>query len=294
MYLRLLKVIVFLSHDNNCYHERKMTMTLYELLNRYTIEELWYILQYRHDLSRKPIKAERIFNSYKSAYEELIALHVENNPSDSVLVCDFTIENDSGGAPDTWIHCNMLSPNEDNNGEMQRFAMDFIPWNQLIDCIVSNDSLKRLGALVCAAELLWEITFYGYSKNTVDNESEALQKITADIDSGKAETYTMSSDDWKSNEDEIASNEKAAIEWLLNAPDKVKNIVFGFYAAEVCSRNEDVDDITVDEILKRLKLIIDESSVDGAGEANYIGLLKSMVYELDMDNKYLLLSKMFV
>ena len=268
-------------------------MTFYELLNNFSIGELWYILKSRHDLSGKPIKAERIFNLYKSAYEELIALHSENNPTHNVLVCEFTIENDNGGAPESWIHCNMLSPNEDNNGEIQTYAMDFVPWNELIDCKVSVDSIAKLGALVCAAELLWEVTYHGYSKSKVDNESEKLRKITDDIHSGKAETYPMKSDDWKPDEEELASEEKAIDEWIVNAPEKVKNIIFGLYAADVCTRDEDVDNITVDETLKRMKSAIDACTIDDADDEDYLALLRSMANELDVNNQYLLLSKMF-
>ena len=268
-------------------------MTFYELLNKFPIEELWYILKSRHDLSGKSIKAERIFNLYKSAYEELITLHFENNPTDNVLVCEFTIENDDGGAPDSWIHCNLLSPNEDNNSEIQTYAMDFVPWNELIDCKVSADSIAKLGALVCTAELLWEVTYHGYSMSKVDDESEKLQKITDDIRSGKTETYPIKSDDWKPDEAEIALEEKAIAEWLVNAPEKVKNIIFGLYAADVCGRDEDVDDVTVDETLKRMRSVIDACTIDDANEEDYIALLRSMANELDTNNQYLLLSKMF-
>ena len=269
-------------------------MTLYELLNKFSIEELWYILHNRHDLSGKPIKAERIFNLYKSAREELLALHAESNYTDNVLVCDFSIENDDSGAPDSWIHCNMLSPDEISDDKMQQYAIDFVPWNELIDCKVSDDSLAKLGALVCTAELLWEITFYGYSKSKVDDESKELQRLVEDIDSGKVETHQINPNGWNISEKETVMEEKAIAEWLANAPEQVKNIIFGFYAADVCGQNEDVDDITVDETLKRLKSVLDESGVKCVCKEDYLGLLRSMIKELDVDNQYLLLLKMVV
>ena len=270
-----------------------MLMTFYELLNKFSIEEFWYILQSRHNLSGKPIKAERIFNLYRLARKELLSLHADNNCDNNVLVCEFTIENDNVGAPDSWIHCNMLSPNKNNNGDMQQYALDFVPWNELIDCKVSEDSLAKLGALVCTAELLWEITFHGYSKNVVDSEFENLRRVMDDIDSGKAETYPFNPDDWKPNEEETILEERAIAEWLKNAPIKVKDIIFGFYAADICNRNEDVDDITMEEILKRLELAINASSVDNTDDEDYIGLLRSMINGLDVNNQYLLLSKMY-
>ena len=247
-------------------------MTFYELLNKFPIEELWYILKHKHDLSSKPIKAERIFNLYKSAHMELISLHAESNCTDNILVCEFTIENDDGGAPESWIHCNMLSPDEDNDGKIQQYAMDFVPWNELIDCKVSDDSLSKLGELVCTAELLWEITFHGFSKDRVDNASEELRKLSNDV----AETSPIHENDWQPDEKETSAEEDAIVEWITNAPEKVKHIVFGFYVADVCGKNEDIDDITMDEVLKRLKSVVDESSVDDALDENYHRLLWSM------------------
>ena len=268
-------------------------MTFRELLNLFSIEELWYILRCRHDVSRKPIEAERLFSMYKSAHEELTALCAENNYTDNVLVCEFTIENNDGGAPDSWIDCYMLSPVENNDGEMQQYAIDFVPWNELIDCKVFDDSLAKLGALVCTAELLWEITFYGYSKTNVDEEAENFRRLVEDVGIGKTETSPMNLTDWTANEEETNEEEELIADWFANAPEKVKNIVFGLYAADVCGRNEDVDDITADETLKRLKSVLDKSGTYSFCNEECLNLLRSMANELDVDNRYLLLSRMF-
>jgi len=79
----------------------------------------------------------------------------------------------------------------------------------------------------------------------------------------------------------------------MSVPEKVRPIIFGFYASDVCGNHEYVDDITVDEALKRLKSVIDESSVDDALNEDYHRLLWSMTGELDVDKQYLLLSKWF-
>ncbi|MCL2203155.1 MAG: hypothetical protein FWB88_04380 [Defluviitaleaceae bacterium] len=163
-------------------------MTFYELLKNHPLEELWYILRSRHNLARKPIKAERMFLHYKAAREELLALHSQDNPTENILACDFSIETDESGVPDVWMHCNMLSPAEDGSGKMQEYAMDFVPWAELIDYKVSEKSIAKFGELVCTAELLWEIIFYGYNAKRVSDESEKLKTLVADIDSGKKET----------------------------------------------------------------------------------------------------------
>ena len=170
--------------------------------------------------------------------------------------------------------------------------MDFIPWDELIDCKVSEDSLAKLGELVCTAELLWEITFYGYSKSTVDKEAEILRKMADDIGSANVKTYQLNPDDWKPNEEETIIEEKAITEWLENAPEKVKSIIFDFFAADIYGRNEDIDNITGKEMLKRLESIINESSVHDAKDEDCVRLLRSMIYGLDINEQYLLLKNL--
>jgi hypothetical protein len=267
-------------------------MTFYELLRKFTTPELWYIISRRHDLSGKPIKAERMFNLYKSAHEELIKLHAPSNPRVNVLVCEFTIDSDGGGAPDSWVHCNMLSPKDDGSGEMAEFAIDFVSWNELIDCKVHDDSLAKLGGFVCAAELLWEITFHGFSAVKTADEADKLKKLSDDIDKGNAETFPWNPDEWKPNESEIAAKNTAIAFWLRNAPDKVREIVCGFYTADVCIRDEDADDVTVEKTLRRLKAVIDESTVEDIDLTDFFGVLRSMLDELDVDKQHLVLSTM--
>jgi len=263
-------------------------MTFYELLKKHSLQELWYILSSRHGLAGKPIKAERMFLLYKSAREELLILHLQDNPTENILVCDLSIEPEESGVLDVWVHCNMISPAEDGSGELQEYAMDFVPWAELIDCNVSEKSIAKLGELVCTAELLWEITFYGYNAERVDNESENLKTLVADIDSGKEETKPWNPEEFAVPKETVEREESAVKEWLINAPQTVKDIVHGLSMSSECDEDE-----SVDEILNRFKDTIDVSIQKGTGDAKLTRLLRAMASDIDIDEKHALLNGMF-
>lgn len=271
-------------------------MTFFELLKKYPIEELWYILEKRHELSRKPLSAERMYARYKLAYKELLALHSGDNPNESILICVLSIDNEDkqSGTPEIWVHCNLLSLSEDSGDELQEFALDLIPWRELIDCTVSEESIAKLGGLICAAELLWKITFYGFTEQAVADASEELQKILDDIDSGAEKTTPWNSDEYKRDKEEVASEEEALKAWLVAAPAKVKELAHSYFVGTVSSRDEESDEISVDETILRLKLMLDECSAGGDAECiEYVSMLNAMLRNLDIDERYALVSVMF-
>ena len=261
-------------------------MTFYELLSKFTFEELWYILSMRHDLHDKSIKAECCYRSYKSAFEELLSLHGVGNNKDYLLVCELVTDADDGGAPSSYMDCTVLAPCEDEEtgGEKTTYGMDFIPWTELIDVPVSADSLVKYGELICTGELLWEVIFHGYSSKRVDTEAQKLHEIA----SNPGETVEWNPDDFKFIPDK--EKDKSIAEWLSSAPEAVKKTTFDMISSDVTSRDE--DDITLDETLQRLKNIIDESTVEIKADCAS-DVLYAMLRGLDADNQYLLLNTVF-
>jgi hypothetical protein len=245
----------------------------------------------RHDLYGKPIKESALFKLYQSAYNELLALHSSDNLAKNTLVCELVVEKDDDSiVPDSWIDCNMLSPDEDGSGEIKEYGMDFVPWVELIDCPVSEESLSKYGELLCAAELLWEITFDGFTTKKVDDEK---QRLLDRIDYSKKNPDSLiewNPDNFKPNPQEVADKKAAITEWLSNAPELVKQSLFGHIAADVCSRDEDVDDITVAEVLARLKDTVDSN---GGEQSDIVSMLHSMLGGLDVDERFLLVQGLY-
>ena len=254
-------------------------MTFYELLKKYSMEELWYILRDRHALANKPVKAARMFFLYKSAREELLALHSPDNPTDNILICNLEPDIEKN---DIYVHCKMLSTTE--SGEKTEYAIDYVPWRELIDCNILEESIAKLGELICAAELLWEVTFHGFSEEKVAQGADDLHQLIADIESGDEKTYPMNLDDLKPRE---RTKEDAYIKgWFVNAPNAVKNMIHDFFVGK--NENE-----TPPQTIQRLADLLDTSTAKTDDSELHISLLHAMLEELDIDNAHTLLCRMF-
>jgi hypothetical protein len=73
--------------------------------------------------------------------------------------------------------------------------------------------------LVCAAELLWELTFHEFSAECVRKEAESLNEISESIADDKE---MISHEPFDLNTTDNIECEKILIGWLKNAPREVK------------------------------------------------------------------------
>jgi ribosomal protein S18 acetylase RimI-like enzyme len=148
--------------------------TFRALLGRYGLPELWYILSKKHN--RPPMFSERLHDAYQSAYVELKSLP-KSRPREGVLRCKLVVDPSDSTACDPYVDCALRAPADEDDeirrikkGDMIDWAFEFSPWRALIDLPVERESIERLGGLVCAAEILWEVTFNGYSSSQVEEE----------------------------------------------------------------------------------------------------------------------------
>lgn len=260
-------------------------MTLFELLLKFSIDELWYILHMRHGYgcSNLSFNAEQTYKAYKRAYDELLSLHSKGNPKNHVLHCELVTEKSDEIPPDVYMSCVVFASGEiDEYGKDARYAMDFIPWDELIDAPVSDESIQKYGTLICAAEFLWELTFYGFSAERVRKEAETLHELTESIFDEKE---LVSHETYELNITNNSEREEILVEWLKNAPPEVKQIIFDHISADATDRDE--DEISVEETLERLRTILNDSSRKYSEEP--IGMLHSMLRGLDLDERYTLL-----
>lgn len=130
----------------------------------------------RDDINDNSI--DYVIESYASVCKELIKLDVEEYmyySDDQLYVSE---EADLDGEIYIGV-CLRNKVTEDT------YAVDFIPWNELIDLEIY--SLTNLDKNAILAHILWEITFYGYTSEKVNKEREKLEKLIDDIDSGVEE-----------------------------------------------------------------------------------------------------------
>jgi hypothetical protein len=80
--------------------------------------------------------------------------------------------------------------NFDDYNNYKTFAMDFAPWNQLLNKNVRVSSeVVKLTPVECTLQefalgnILWELTFYGFSSSEVDEKSHELTELSNDTES---------------------------------------------------------------------------------------------------------------
>lgn len=65
----------------------------------------------------------------------------------------------------------------DPTTEEEYWAMDFVPWSQWLSAEVMQESLDKYGLEVCVGEILWEMTFYGWTyADTKKKGDEILER----------------------------------------------------------------------------------------------------------------------
>jgi hypothetical protein len=249
-------------------------MTFRELLNKFSLDELWYYLSMRHGLQSKPIKASKLSELYGSARDELLALGLNQGKTRGELSCDFCADKTDDWS-DTFFD---VSLKEDEG----TYAIDFMPWADIIDLSMSQTSLDRYGEWLCAAEILWEVTFHGYSADTVASESDLLNEAIEEVKSGKAECKPFDPDEFKREINPFDA--EATLGWFASAPDCVKRSIRDCIAADVV-RDEDDEQVAVAKTPEKLEKI----AGDELKTENIVDLPLRMTLGLDIDDTLLLL-----
>jgi hypothetical protein len=249
-------------------------MTFRELLNKFSLDELWYYLSMRHGLQSKPIKACKLRELYDSARSELLAIGLNQGETLGELSCDFCADK-IGEWNDTFFSVTLKEAQE-------TYSISFIPWMDIIDLPVSQTSLDRYGEWLCAAEILWEVTFYGFKAQTVAAEGDALKKASEEVASGKSVHELFDLDEYKHEVNPL--DIKAILDWFANAPDCVKRSVRNCISADV-AQDEDNEQLAVAKTVAKLEKIVGNE----LKTEDIIGLPLVMVRGLDIDDTLLLL-----
>jgi hypothetical protein len=249
-------------------------MTFRELLNKFSLDELWYYLSMRHGLQSKPIKTRKLRELYGAARDELLALELNQGETRGELSCDFCTDK-TDEWDDTFFDVTLKETEE-------TYAIDFIPWADIIDLPVSQTSLDRYGEWLCAAEILWRTTFYGYSADTVASESDLLKESIEEVKNGKAELKSFDPDEYKHETNPL--DVEATLNWFANAPDCVKRSVRNCILADV-TPDEDNEQLAIAKTLEKLEKI----AGDELKTEDIVDLPLRMTLGLDIDDTLLLL-----
>lgn len=163
-------------------------MRLVDLIEKVEIEKLkkrMLVLYYSNEDEGHNFENE--FSGYLSVLEELSKL----TPKDTTMLLVVSeVQDDFDGKTYTDV-----SGNEEEHGELQRFALGFTSWDEWLDMEIDKSSVENYLAADLLAHILWEMTFFGYTNEEVQEVICGIEKSVDEIRSGEADLELVDLDE---------------------------------------------------------------------------------------------------
>ena len=118
-------------------------------------------------------KANDVFKTYSRVAREIEDLPGDDELKGHTIVID-VIDNTLFNTTESWIDVHLL----DTDGD--KWSIDMTDWNGLVDLEVKDNACETLTERL--AHILYEITFWGTTREAVLHESRELEKIARDKD----------------------------------------------------------------------------------------------------------------
>ena len=118
-------------------------------------------------------KSDDVLKTYTRVAREIEDLPGDDELKGHVIVID-TIENTLFNKTESWTDVHLL----DQDGD--KWSIDMTDWNGLVDLEIKDNACSTLTERL--AHVLYEITFWGVTRQSVLNESRQLEKIARDKD----------------------------------------------------------------------------------------------------------------
>jgi hypothetical protein len=107
--------------------------------------------------------------NFQKAFEEL--KNVEPNKKTKNLVVLNEIKDENEDVIDVCFY---------DESEDEHYALDFMDWGEIIECEVVAP--KKFNQTTIVAHILWEITFWGYSRDKITEQRKTLNKLSEEIE----------------------------------------------------------------------------------------------------------------
>ena len=105
-------------------------------------------------------------------------------PSDDYVIRLSKVSRDDFN-DEEYIDVSLYSPSQ-----AKGFAMDMVPWESLTSMDVQLGEETQLTKPRILSEILWEITFWGYSPEAVEAEKDKLLDSIRDIEEGNCISFS--------------------------------------------------------------------------------------------------------
>lgn len=121
-----------------------------------------------------PDEAKRV-HRYRSVYERLVSL--EPVPCDFVLRIEPRKDDH-----EEWLEVLGEDGSLREDGELERFALELMPWSKWLSVAVPEELRRELGDAAIVALCLYEMTFAGFDEETIQAEVEELSRRVREVD----------------------------------------------------------------------------------------------------------------
>lgn len=144
-------------------------MTLRELLYRKSYKNIFNVIYKTFLKDHTQNKIVELSIKFEKAFRELKSIEQQNKTKNLVAVNE--IENEEEQIVDVCFY--------DNNQD-EHYALDFMDWGEIIDCEVVAP--KKFNQTTILAHVLWEITFWGFSREKITQEKKELNKAVKEVE----------------------------------------------------------------------------------------------------------------
>jgi hypothetical protein len=144
-------------------------MTLRELLYRKSYKNIFNVI-YKTFLKDHPQdKIVDLSIKFEKAFRELKSVEQQNETKNLVVLNE--VENEEEQIIDVCFY---------DDHEDGHYALDFMDWGEIIECEVVAP--KKLNQTTIVAHVLWEITFWGFSREKITEEKKELNKAIKEVE----------------------------------------------------------------------------------------------------------------
>ena len=121
-----------------------------------------------------PDEAERA-HRYRAVYERLASLEP--------VPCDFMLRIEPRKDDhEQWLEVYGEDGSLREDGELERFALELMPWSKWLGVAVPEELRRELGDAEIVAHCLYEMTVAGFDEETIQAEAEELSRRVRELD----------------------------------------------------------------------------------------------------------------
>ena len=153
-------------------------MTLRELLYRKSYKNIFNVIYKTFLKERKNNQITELSIKFENAFTELKLIEKQNKTKNLVVLNE--IESEEEQIIDVCFY---------DDKQDEHYSLDFMDWGEIIDCEVIAP--KKFNQTTIVAHVLWEITFWGFSREKITKEKKELNKAVKEVEELDLEDFNI-------------------------------------------------------------------------------------------------------